>query len=347
MLSGKGYYIHYIPRIGNLRQAAEEAQVAGISHVIVKVLDGTRRGNSPGYPAEGNVWDGVDLVPPLIQEFRRVGIEVWGFHAVYGYAAEAAVALSTMDKLGLDGWVIDAESSMKGKHTAARRYMVDVRANTSLPLALSSYRYPSLHPELPWKEYLENGIDINMPQVYWEQAHNAAVQLNRSVLEFENLYAQLRIPHVPIFPTGAAYSSGNWTVTDSDINSFMTEAKQLVAQKRIMDGVNFWEWYWAKDKTRVWPTIGAFEWGTNPVPPPPNVPYAIGRGRVLATAGLSIRDFPARAGNYRGAWGVNATPYIFELYRVNSNEEWAKVGHDLWSAVRYNGVQLMRIEETY
>ena len=68
-----------------------------------------------------------------------------------------------------------------------------------LPMALSSYRFPGYHPQLPWREFLEH-YDYNMPQVYWMKAHNPADQLERSVNELT-----AKKPSLPVIPTGAAF----------------------------------------------------------------------------------------------------------------------------------------------
>ena len=57
--------------------------------------------------------------------------------------------------------------------------MTRLRASLpTFPFALSSYRYPTLHPALPWEAFLEK-CDYNMPQVYWMEAHNPSDQLVR------------------------------------------------------------------------------------------------------------------------------------------------------------------------
>ncbi len=110
-----------------------------------------------------------------------------------------------MRELDLDGYVIDAESQYKdpAKKAAAIHYMKRLRtALGSTPIALTSYRFPSFHPQLPWREFLDR-CDFNIPQVYWEFNHNPAIQLTRSVREFQEM-----TPFRPIIPAGPAYRRG-------------------------------------------------------------------------------------------------------------------------------------------
>lgn len=128
---------------------------------------------------------------------------------------------------------------------------------TDIPIALSSYRYPSYHPQLPWDEFLSK-CDLNMPQVYWLKAHNPGAQLERTVEEFRNLeYTP------PIFPTGAAFTEWDWAPTADEVLAFMERAKSLK-----LSGVNFWEWANCKNKLprEIWQAIRDYPW--DPAPPP-------------------------------------------------------------------------------
>src|SRR4030042_735313 len=133
----------------------------------------------------------------------------------------ARLAVQRTQALGLAGYVIDAEREFKlpGKATAARTYVRELRSGLgSLPIALSSYRYPSYHPEFPWTAFLEK-CDFNMPQVYWEQAHNPDEQLQRSVNEITAL-----TPSLPVVPTGSAYATSGWRPAASEVTPLLTKA---------------------------------------------------------------------------------------------------------------------------
>lgn len=255
-LQGKGFFIWKIPDCegGNPTAIANAAVAAKFTHVLIKIADGN-------YSYNYNRTTKVDLVPPVAQALRAKGIQVWGWHYVYGYdpAGEARIAVQRIKDLNLQGYVIDAEGEYKqsGRETAARKFMTDLRASLpNLPIALSSYRFPSYHPQLPWKAFLEK-CDYNMPQVYWEQAHNPADQLARSVRELTAI-----TPSRPVIPTGPAYGTGGWAPTTGDITNFMNKAREL-----NLSAVNFFSW----DECRaghqaLWETIASYSWGTGPVP---------------------------------------------------------------------------------
>ncbi len=169
-LKGKGYWIWKIPNCenGDPNAIAGVAEAAGLTHLLIKIADGTNSYNIDS--------TGVDLVPPVIAAARNKSLACWGWQYVYGYdpIGEANKAIQRITQLGLDGYVVDAEAEYKqpGKATAATTFMNQLRASLpNFPIALSSYRYPSYHPQFPWVEFLTQ-CDLNMPQVYWELNHN-------------------------------------------------------------------------------------------------------------------------------------------------------------------------------
>ncbi len=260
-LVGKGFYIWKIPRCegGDVQAIARVAAEAGLTHILVKIADGTGTYNYDWSRRR-------DLVPPLVAALRARGIAVWGWQYVYGKdpVNEARIAVTRMRHLGLDGFVIDAEKEYKNRHEAARTYLRLLRQGLPhTPIALSSFRFPSYHPRFPWREFLE-GVDINMPQVYWITAHNPGAQLRRTVAEFQRLR-----PWRPIVATGSAYPFGNWRPSVAEIREFMQTARQLG-----ITAVNFWEWHHTRDRlpAAIWRAIATFDWGATPAPPPPPPP---------------------------------------------------------------------------
>nr|MBI2905973.1 hypothetical protein [Chloroflexota bacterium] len=169
-LTGKGFFTWQLKNCegANAEAIANKAQAANLSHAVVKVADTTF---AYGYDSQNN-----DITAPVVRALHNRGMQVWGWHYVKGNdpAGEARAAVQRCQQLAVDGYVIDAEAEYKesGKSAAARTFMSALRASLpNLPIALSSYRYPSYHTTLPWREFLEK-CDLNMPQVYWEQAHN-------------------------------------------------------------------------------------------------------------------------------------------------------------------------------
>ncbi len=256
-LHGKGFMIWQIPRCegGNAEAIASTAQAAGLTHVMIKIADGP-------YSYNINRTTGKDLVPPVIQALRNRGIKTWGWHYVYGDnpTGEAQIAVKRILELGLDGYIIDAEAEYKeaGKKEAARRFMSTLRAGIpSIPVALCSYRYPTYHPQLPWTEFL-NKCDYNMPQVYWQEAHNPGAQLKRCLKEFQAI-----TPFRPIIPIGSVYRAGTWDPTAGDALEFLNNCISL-----NLTAASFYEWYYGRTiLTSMWDAIASFPWGTTPTIP--------------------------------------------------------------------------------
>ena len=260
-ITGKGFFIWKIKDCehGDPKTITKVAQSAGLTHVLLKIADGA-------FPYNVNRDTKEDYVKPLVKELRSAGISVWGWHYVYGNYPidEANIAVKRMKELDLTGYVIDAEWEYKepGKSNAASTYMKILRKGFPEKLiALSSYRFPSYHPQLPWKTFLEY-CDFNMPQVYWEQAHNPDPQLARTVREFKAMS-----PSRPVIATGPTYRAGGWVPTKEDLLEFLKSAKT-----NNLPAVNFFSW----DECRpaypgLWQTIEDFSWDKPISENPPDI----------------------------------------------------------------------------
>lgn len=251
MLSGKGMFIWRVRGCedGVVSAIANLAVQSGLKHILLKVADGNFTYNI-------DTKTGADLAAPLVHELRGRGIQVYGWQYVYGYdpLKEADIAIKRVQQLNLDGFVIDAEREYKqpGRDRDARAYMLRLRGGlpSTVPVGLSSYRYPSLHPQVPWKEFLLR-CDFNMPQVYWLASYNPGDQLKRCVQEFQRL-----TPYRPIIPTGVAFKYGTWAPTVQQITEFMQTAQSL-----NMPAVNYWEWSRCrKYLPEIWELIKAYPW---------------------------------------------------------------------------------------
>jgi len=254
-LTGKGFFIWKIQECegGSPAAIASVAKAAGLSHVLIKIADGINQSNV-------DKTTGTDLVPPLVQALHSAGIQAWGWHYLYGDdpVGEAWNGGRRARALGLDGYVIDAEREFKapGMDVKAQRFVSDLRGYLgTIPAALSSFRFPSFHKEFPWSPFLQK-TDFNMPQVYWEQSHNASAQLTRSFREFQTL-----TPIRPVIATGSAYGNNGWAPTTTDINEFLKTAVSL-----NIPAVNFYSWdYCRKSLPTLWNIIAAFPYpGSSP-----------------------------------------------------------------------------------
>jgi hypothetical protein len=250
-LTGKGYYIWIVryAENGDPDRIAALAREANLSHVMIKIADGA-------FPYNVDLQNGYDYARPAIKKLQAQNIQVFGWQYVYGNYPdqEAEIAVARALELGIDGFVVNAEIEYKSpaKAPAASRYMNILRNNLgSMPIALSSYRYPSYHPTFPWVNFLDR-CDYNMPQIYWIKAHNnAGEQLQRSVREFQNLH-----PYRPIIPTGPTFKQDGWIPTQPEVIEFMQVAKQL-----NLPAVNFWYWEGCrKYMPAFWDLVRDFEY---------------------------------------------------------------------------------------
>lgn len=270
MITGKGMFIWQIPRCGQAQQIADLAQVCGFTHVLVKIADGTG-------VYHGLYNDPADYTTPLINALRANGIEPVGWHYVYGArpGQEAERALERIARYGFAHYVIDAEQDYKHRPGQAREFMHILDSGApGVAFGLSSYRFPSLHPELPWAEFRAR-CDFDMPQVYWQSAHNPGAQLRRCVAEYNQFERRL-----PLIPTGATYREHGWQPTTAEVIEFMQTAEELG-----LPGFNFWEWYdlFAVMPAEMRDAISGWE---NPDPPAPSDRV------VVAVDRLNIRSAP-------------------------------------------------------
>jgi len=317
-LEGKGFFIWRILNCegGDAEAIANKAEAAQLTHVLIKIAD-TRY--PFGYDRNNN-----DLVPAVSQALKNRGMQVWGWHYVKGSdpAGEARVAIARTREVQLDGYVIDAEHEYKwrGKDAAARLFMTELRqALPNHPIALSSYRFPTYHRELPWAAFLEK-CDFNMPQVYWEQAHNPGAQLERSVGEFADtrLVGHAR----PVIPTGSAYGAGGWVATAEDQRRFYQKALELG-----LSAANTYSWDWSTSPGHhdLWDAVAGFQWPLAeavptvpaPAPMPPGVPNDPLQHYVDA---LNNRDIDLLVSLYHeNAGHVNAQRMILGIQAIR---EW-------------------------
>lgn len=217
---GKGILIWQLKTCAgdNPSDLAGRAKAAGFAWVAIKVQDGVR------------IYQEEHLAE-AINALKSNGIYVWGWGYLYGAdwrrssqaRAEAQVTIQAVQKYQLSGFLMDVESPYKrqGSRSWATVYMATLRtALPDIPLGLSSYRYPSYHPELPWYEFLSR-CNFHAPQVYWQGSHNPGYQLRRSVTELRALR------DLPLVPVGAAYSERDWAPTEADLKEFNDTAREL------------------------------------------------------------------------------------------------------------------------
>lgn len=251
-IDGKGFFIW---RITAPYEQYLELLIAGnYRHAIVKIADGTSRYNISS--------DGTDRAKGLVELLRGNNIRVWGYQYIYlDYpTGEAEVAVSRCAYLQVDGYVMNGEVECKGKFEQAADFCSSLRRRApTLPIALCSYRYPSLHATFPWEQFLSIS-DIHMPQVYWLLSTNPAVQLEKSYNEL------MKLKNLPFIPVGCAFTHGTWKPTPEQEIQFMDKAKSMG-----MPAVNFWELNHTKQNLPViLSTISAYDYPYTEQEPPDN-----------------------------------------------------------------------------
>ena len=251
LLSGKGYFLWKLINChaGRPQEIAAAAYAAGLGHALVKIADGVWRYNIA-----------VDH-PAIVAALQAYDIEVWGWQYIYGGSpsAEAQRAISQIKASGVTGFVVNAEREFKayGMGNAATAYMQTLCSGVpDLPIALSTYRFPSLHVPFPFTAFLKY-CDIAMPQVYWLYSHDPVPQLTRTLAEYRQL------TNLPIIPTGAAWKQNGWQSTSADCSAFLQ-----AAQSAGLPAANFWSWD-ASQSLPTWDAIAAYDWPPEPAPLPP------------------------------------------------------------------------------
>ena len=268
--TGKGMFIWRLLSCasGDPIRLATMAQELKLSWICIKAADGTYDFNQ----GIGASWTGLALLGPAISALQAVGIRIWLWQYIYGAnalkqsiaAAEAKKAVENINRWNPDGWIIDPEKEYKRSGAAAwaDQYMTVLRSSCpTIPIGLCSYRFPTLHPEIPWHNFLRR-CQFHSPQVYWIGAHNPGDQLGRSVRELKAL------ADLPVIPVGAAYNEPGykWQPSVSEVNEF-----DRVAHALKLPGVTWWEWgengRGAEYLPDLWAAISAHDWGQPVIPP--------------------------------------------------------------------------------
>lgn len=319
MISGKGCYIWQLDDdlVVLPKFLATVAKEHNFSHLIIKVADGATSYNSA-------------TAKEVVDACHAVGVQVFGFQYVYGHQPlyEAIMAKKRIQELGLDGFVIDAESEYKiAGVAAAKQYLDELKKDCAVPIALSSYRWPSYHPEFPWDAFMKR-VDIAMPQVYWQEAHNPTAQLAKCVDEYRK-----RWPNVPIIPTGSAYHERGWQPTETELQAFVHAVKD-----QGLSAYNWWEWVNAI-RYGLWETIAGMDIDL-PEEPPEVVTTA-----TVKTAVINFRSDPVVNNSNlimqlkRGIKGE-----ILEVRDIGSQQRWVKIAVVGWIAAEYYGSTLAELD---
>jgi len=285
ILHGKGCFTWLLNRCegGDIGELIKRAQEAQMTFLMPKIADGI-----------AETKDNAPYLKNLIEMAHAAGIKViaWQFVYLINPSSEAARAIVELKKYPYDGFVINAEGACKNKAAQAELYCETLRsAFPKMFMGLSSFRYPTYHPEFPFNTFLKY-VDVNMPQVYWEDSDGTAgKQLQRSVNEFSDGHFIQR----PILPTGAAYTNGKgWVAKAADVKAFIEAAEAM-----DLEAISFWEWYYPRERfPELWDAIVETPFAgvvvPDPIEPEPEPEPEPGTFWAICTAAnaLKVRSEP-------------------------------------------------------
>jgi hypothetical protein len=226
----------------DLERFSESVSSLKLGGVYVKVADGavpfnlTRRTQAQ--------WQDSGL-RAMLEQISRCELAKIGWHYLYGREPEkeAERALERINRLGLQGYILDVEQEYKTAGSkAAELFMKRLRAGSSIPLALCSYRFPSLHRDFPWQTFASwldaDKGDCHMPQVYWvgdRRENGPGLQLQRCHTEL------MAVKALPLVPIGGLYSQSvngqPWQPSRVQIQNFVQTARLLKCP-----GLSWWSW---------------------------------------------------------------------------------------------------------
>ena len=302
MLQGKGMSVWKIAACegGNAQAMVKRAQSAGIRHVHIKVADGASPSNQPGQ----------NSLPEVVAALKGAGLEVWGWHFLYGTksgqvvaAQEADQAIKQIKALGLDGYALDFENtgnpqfSWNGGPQVARTFMTRMREalGPDFPIGAKSHALMfkfgtdnvPMQPAIPFDAFIEN-CNYLIPQIYWV--------FDTPDKRFKESYRQYskRYPGKPFVPYGAAYGEKQpngkfWEASPAEITRFMELAEEL-----NFPACAFYSWDYCSSKNPgLWMPIAAYAWKGAAAPGPVTQPARTGTTQPIPTAPQPAATFPA------------------------------------------------------
>lgn len=254
---GKGLYVWYVREqpVDWVDQFLEME----LTWIAVKIADGTSSFNLRPL-ADGGYAD--DILGPFVTTAKAAGFDVYGWQYIYGFNPidEAEKAVQRMLKFDLAGFIIDAEKHYKYKPNQATLYSNHLKKmlpDTSI--ALSTYRFPEIHQEFPFQEFLRV-CHYNAPQVYWNEG-KAGKELRLSHKQYS------KFTNLPMIPAGRAYEGEGFPrPTPAEVDDFLTTAKDMG-----QTGAFFWSadalFHRLNPLPEIVNAIADWEWEDIPLPP--------------------------------------------------------------------------------
>ena len=237
---------------------AAQAVSLGLSHVSLKIIDGTNEKWEWWYIKNQN----HELLPDTIAALGEAGIGVKGWGWIYGCQpkAEAEKTIELCRKYGIEEYDIDAEHqyNVKGMADEARIYSETLAcAIPEIRVGLCSYRFPKRYqPNFPVDAFAPF-MDYWCPQVYFLgdcRVAGGASQLEISSKEYDGIR---KLPYLGVAPT---YPYGSWRATKEQLRLFFEKAKELGHE-----GFMIWDLPQASQEQLE--AVREFVWHVTPDPP--------------------------------------------------------------------------------
>lgn len=238
---GKGMWIWNLSQCegGDISKIIDKCKKYGVNYLIIKSYDGEN-----AFPNNAN-WQ---LTRQVTDQFHANGISIYSWSFNYGYnpEREAALALWSLEQLGVDGHVFNAESEWRDLSDpagAAHRMLKIVRdKHPEAFLAHAPFPYIKYHTKFPYKEF-GYYCDAVMPQVYHGTIGITVEQMIADMYEQWTNWERQWIASghgqsvKPIIPLGQVYDNPitNFVLTPPQLKEFMTRTAGYRS-------VNFWSW---------------------------------------------------------------------------------------------------------
>jgi len=278
-LKGKGFLVWRLDKCLPIHRLIDALKRADASWVSIKMADGRK-----------TFTDTFCHLPDkktkeIIQELKDNNISVGGWHFIYtretiAGGLQAATAGERFQKFGLDHWLVDVEElnrpdlelralwkSGTYRNADAKAYMKQLRGGgvpLSVPVGFMSYRYPRMHPEVPYSAFISHeSCNMISPQMYWVHSHNPAQQLNECVEQYDDYAGKYNW----LVPIGAAFRESGWESTTDDITEFIDACGQ-----QNLPGCGFWVLDQAINRPEWLDAIAGNAIPEPPEPPEPPVP---------------------------------------------------------------------------
>ncbi len=241
---------------------AAQAVLLGLSHVSLKIIDGTNEKWEWWYIKDQN----YELLPATIAALKEANIHVKGWGWTYGRypKAEAEKTIELCRKYGIEEYDIDAEHqyNKKGMASVAETYGQTLAgAIPEIRVGLCSYRFVRTHqPDFPVDAFAPF-MDYWCPQVYFlgdNRIGGGASQLEVSSKQYDTIR---KLPYIGVAPT---YPWGNWRASKDQLMLFFAKAKELGHE-------GFMVWDLPQASQEQLDAIKKFKWDVTPVSPELNV----------------------------------------------------------------------------